>query len=56
MASKLNLDALDLKILKIIQGKGQKKLKDVAAQVNLSLSPTHDRIRKLEKEDISCPT
>ncbi|MHA8060959.1 Lrp/AsnC family transcriptional regulator [Aquirufa beregesia] len=50
MASKLNLDALDLKILKIIQGNGQKKLKEIASQVNLSLSPTHDRIRKMEKD------
>ena len=48
MASKLNLDALDLKILKILQNNSQHTLKDIAEQLNLSLSPTHERIKRLE--------
>jgi len=47
---KLNLDALDYKILKIIQSNSQVTLKEIASKVNLSLSPTHDRIRNMENE------
>lgn len=48
MAVKINLDSMDMKILKIIQNNCQHTLKDIAMQVNLSLSPTHDRIKRLE--------
>jgi len=47
MAIKLSLDSLDTKILKILQNNSQHTLKDIAEQVNLSLSPTHDRIKRL---------
>ncbi len=47
---KLNLDTLDYKILKIIQSNSQITLKEIASKVNLSLSPTHDRIRNMENE------
>jgi Lrp/AsnC family leucine-responsive transcriptional regulator len=47
---KLNLDALDFKILKILQSNSQITLKEIARKVNLSLSPTHDRIRNMELE------
>ncbi len=50
MATKSTLDALDIKILKIIQGNSQKTLKEIAEQVNLSLSPTHDRVKRLESD------
>lgn len=50
MATKLNLDALDIRILKIIQENSQKTLKEIAEQVNLSLSPTHDRVKRLEAD------
>jgi Lrp/AsnC family transcriptional regulator len=50
MAIKSNLDALDIKILKILQNNSQHTLKDIAEQVNLSLSPTHDRIKRLEMD------
>ncbi|MEN9959992.1 MAG: hypothetical protein RL045_242 [Bacteroidota bacterium] len=50
MATKLNLDALDIRILKIIQENSQKTLKEIAEQVNLSLSPTHDRMKRLEAD------
>jgi Lrp/AsnC family transcriptional regulator len=50
MAIKPNIDALDIKILKIIQENSQKTLKEIAEQVNLSLSPTHDRVKRLESD------
>jgi Lrp/AsnC family transcriptional regulator len=50
MAIKSNLDALDIKILKILQNNSQHTLKDIAEQVNLSLSPTHDRVKRLEMD------
>ena len=50
MAIKLSLDSLDNKILKILQNNSQHTLKDIAEQVNLSLSPTHDRIKRLEMD------
>jgi len=50
MAIKPNIDALDIKILKIIQENSQKTLKEIAEQINLSLSPTHDRVKRLESD------
>ncbi len=50
MAIKSALDALDIKILKILQNNSQHTLIDIAKQVNLSLSPTHDRIKRLEMD------
>ncbi|MHA8066855.1 Lrp/AsnC family transcriptional regulator [Aquirufa sp. ROCK2-A2] len=47
---KLHLDSLDYKILKILQSNSQITLKEIASKVNLSLSPTHDRIRNMEQE------
>jgi Lrp/AsnC family transcriptional regulator len=47
---KLNLDALDYQILKILQSNSRLTLKEIASRVNLSLSPTHDRIRNMESE------
>jgi Lrp/AsnC family transcriptional regulator, leucine-responsive regulatory protein len=50
MAKNQHLDELDIKILKIIQENSQKTLKEIAEQVNLSLSPTHDRVKRLESD------
>ena len=50
MAIKSALDALDIKILKILQNNSQHTIKDIAEQVNLSLSPTHDRVKRLESD------
>ncbi len=50
MAKNQQLDELDIKILKIIQENSQKTLKEIAEQVNLSLSPTHDRVKRLESD------
>jgi Lrp/AsnC family leucine-responsive transcriptional regulator len=51
MAKNQHLDELDIKILKIIQENSQKTLKEIAEQINLSLSPTHDRIKRLESDE-----
>mgnify|MGYP000418351633 CR=1 FL=1 len=50
MAKSTQLDELDHKILRIIQNNSQKTLKEISEQVNLSLSPTHDRINRMESE------
>ena len=50
MAKNTQLDELDHKILQIIQNDSQKTLKEISEQVNLSLSPTHDRIKRMESD------
>lgn len=50
MAVKTTIDQIDLRLLKIIQANSQKTIKEIAEQVNLSLSPTHDRLKRLEME------
>jgi Lrp/AsnC family transcriptional regulator len=50
MAKNTSLDELDLKILQIIQNDSQKTLKEISEQVNLSLSPTHDRVKRMESD------
>ena len=49
-ATPMSLDAIDIAILKILQKNALAKIKDISAQVNLSMSPTHDRIKRLELE------
>ena len=46
----MSLDSIDIAILKILQKNALAKIKDISAQVNLSMSPTHDRIKRLELE------
>lgn len=46
------LDDKDLGILRILQQNSRATVKEIAAQVHLSSSPVHDRIRRLEKEGI----
>jgi DNA-binding Lrp family transcriptional regulator len=43
-------DAIDKKILKILQRDAKKSAKEIAELLNLSVSPVYERIRKLEKE------
>ena len=50
MAKSTQLDELDHRILQIIQNDSQKTLKEISEQVNLSLSPTHDRIKRMESD------
>jgi DNA-binding Lrp family transcriptional regulator len=44
------LDPADLKILQLLQHNAQYTIKDIAAQVNLSITPVHERIKRLENE------
>src|SRR3970040_2700019 len=46
------LDATDKKILRLLQEDAHMTLKDIANKINLSLTPVHDRVKRLEKEGI----
>ncbi|MFV5696035.1 Lrp/AsnC family transcriptional regulator [Flavobacterium sp. LB3P122] len=46
------LDETDKKILRLLQEDAHLTLKDIANQINLSLTPVHDRVKRLEKEGI----
>ncbi|MBD5212553.1 MAG: Lrp/AsnC family transcriptional regulator [Bacteroidales bacterium] len=47
-----HLDAIDLKILQILQQNSQKTTKEIAAEVNLSTTPVYERIKRLEKDGV----
>lgn len=47
-----DLDALDTKILDLLQRKGRMSNADIAEKVNLSASACHRRIQRLEKDGI----
>ena len=46
------LDETDKKILRLLQVDAHLTLKDIAGKINLSLTPVHDRVKRLEKEGI----
>ena len=46
------LDKLDTRILNILQKDSSLSTKDIAQQIGLSVSPTHERIKRLKTEDI----
>ena len=46
------LDETDKRILRLLQKDAHYKLKDIANKINLSLTPVHDRVKRLEKEGI----
>lgn len=46
------LDETDKKILRLLQVDTHLTLKDIAGKINLSLTPVHDRVKRLEKEGI----
>lgn len=48
----MNLDSIDLQILQLLQQNAQMTIKEIAAQVNISLTPVHERIKKMENEGI----
>lgn len=48
----MNLDATDVKILKVLQNNARVSLSDLSRQVNLSLSAVSERLRKLENSGI----
>lgn len=46
------LDDTDRKILNLLQGNALLTIREIAEQINLSITPVHDRIKKLEREGI----
>jgi DNA-binding Lrp family transcriptional regulator len=46
------IDETDKKILRLLQGDAHLTLKDIAGKINLSLTPVHDRMKRLEKDGI----
>lgn len=46
------LDEIDKKILRLLQENAHYTLKDIANKINLSLTPIHDRVKRLEKEGV----
>jgi Lrp/AsnC family transcriptional regulator, leucine-responsive regulatory protein len=45
-------DETDLKILRLLQQNNQQTIKEIAETISLSITPVHDRIKKLEREGI----
>lgn len=48
----IKLDATDYKLLMLLQKDCRMKIKDLAAHLNLSTTPTFERIKKLERAGI----
>jgi DNA-binding Lrp family transcriptional regulator len=46
------LDETDKRILRLLQEDAHLTLKDIANKINLSLTPVHDRVKKLQKSGI----
>jgi len=46
------LDEIDLKILKLLQQNSQMTIKEISEKISLSITPIHDRIKKMEREGI----
>ena len=51
-AAQYTVDEKDLSILRILQKDAKLSIRDVAARINLSPTPTHERIKRMEKLDI----
>ena len=48
----MEVDKTDLKILKLLQENAQLTFKEISQQINLSITPIHDRIKRMEKEGV----
>ena len=48
----MSLDKTDLTILNLLQHNAHLTIKEIAAEVNMSLTPVHERIKKLQNEGI----
>ena len=46
------LDKIDKTILSLLQNNAHITIKEIAAKVNISITPVHERIKKLENEGI----
>jgi Lrp/AsnC family leucine-responsive transcriptional regulator len=47
-----DLDPKDFQILRLLQSDGKFTVRDIAAKIHLSTTPTHDRIKRLEKSGV----
>lgn len=48
----MNLDKTDVLILHLLQNNAHLTIKEIAAEVNMSLTPVHERIKKMQNEGI----
>lgn len=48
----MELDKLDKRILMLLQRDSSLKTKEIAAKIGLSITPTYDRIKRLEKNGV----
>ena len=48
----MNLDVSDVRILQLLQENAQFTIKEISQKINLSMTPTHDRIKRLEQEGV----
>ncbi|MCF8325727.1 MAG: AsnC family transcriptional regulator [Cytophagaceae bacterium BCCC1] len=48
----MKIDEIDKKILMLLQHNSTLTYKEIAQKINLSLSPVHDRIKRLEQEGV----
>ncbi len=48
----IKLDDIDLKILEILQQEGRLSNKELAERINLTTTPTLERVRRLEREGV----
>jgi Lrp/AsnC family transcriptional regulator, leucine-responsive regulatory protein len=48
----MNLDTTDLAILNLLQHNAHLTIKEIAAAVNMSLTPVHERIKKMQNDGI----
>ena len=48
----MSLDKTDLMILNLLQNNAHFTIKEIAAAVNMSLTPVHERIKKMENEGV----
>ena len=48
----MTLDNNDIRILQLLQENAQFTLKEISQKINLSMTPTHDRIKRLEQEKV----
>ena len=51
-AAPVSLDKMDLSILKLLQQNARITVKEIAAEVHLSTTPVHERIKRLEQNGV----
>lgn len=49
---KINLDAVDQQILRMLQEDAKINIKEIAAKLNMTKTPIYERIKRLEKEGV----